>query len=429
MFGMGSVDIFNVRESGVRSYCREFPVVFDRAQGSLMWDEDGKEYIDFFAGAGALNYGHNPEKIKEKVVEYIDSGMICHSLDMHTRAKREFLEKLDTHILKPRSLPHRVMFTGPTGTNSVEAALKIARLATGRQNIACFTNGFHGMTLGSLSATGNNYVRSGAGEVLQNVDRYPFDGYFGPEVDTVSMIEKLIDDPSSGYQPPAAFLIETIQAEGGINVASVAWLRRLRDLANKVGSLLIVDDIQVGCGRTGKFFSFEGADIVPDIICLSKSLSGYGFPLAVVLIKPEYDVLKPGQHNGTFRGNNIAFISAAAGIEFWADGESEPQLNFNKREDLVRSELLSMLDYLGPGFSVRGRGLIQGLRCPDGDTAAAISKNAFEKRLIVERCGPRDEVVKLLPAINIDLEILEQGLGLLKEAVSETLGVPSRKTA
>ena len=408
-------NIFIRKESNVRSYCRSFPVVFGKAEGSFIWGEDGKKYIDFFAGAGALNYGHNPKEVRDKLIDYLSQGCISHSLDMHTRAKRDFLSSFDEIILKPRNLPHRVMFPGPTGTNAVESAMKVARLSTKRSKVASFTNGFHGMTLGALSATGSKYSRDGAGSSLSEVDRYFFDGYFGSNVDTIDMVEKLLLDPSSGYEPPAAFLVETVQAEGGINVASLEWLRNLSKLAKKVGSLLIIDDIQVGCGRTGRFFSFEEAGIVPDIICLSKSISGYGLPMSLVLISPEHDVMTPGQHNGTFRGNNLAFVAATQTLNFWKEGGGIVNQALEGSQVIVEA-LNHLVSKCGAGFSVRGRGMIQGLVCPSGDIASAISEKSFKKGLIIETCGPTGEVVKLSPSLNIPQGILSEGLSILNDA-------------
>ncbi|HEX8538493.1 MAG TPA: diaminobutyrate--2-oxoglutarate transaminase, partial [Cystobacter sp.] len=279
-----STQVFEALESKVRSYCRHFPVTFTRARNARLWDEEGKEYIDLFTGAGALNYGHNPEPMKRALLDYLAGDGIIHSLDLHTAAKREFLQAFERIILRGRGLTYRMMFTGPTGTNAVEAAIKLARKVTGRSSIAAFTNGFHGMTLGALSATGSAAKRKGAGVPLGLVDRLPFDGYFGPDTDTLRMISRLLEDPSSGFDAPAAFLVETVQGEGGVKAASTEWLRGLAELARRHGSLLIVDDIQAGCGRTGTFFSFEPAGLQPDIVCLSKSLSGYGLPLSMVLI-------------------------------------------------------------------------------------------------------------------------------------------------
>src|SRR5690606_13013749 len=258
----------------------------------------GEKYIDFFSGAGALNYGHNNPILRERLVEYLINDGVTHSLDLATSAKRRFLEALEDVLLKPRGMDYKVMFPGPTGTNAVEAALKLARKVTGRSNVIAFTNGFHGMTLGSLALTGNGVKRSGAGVSLTDVSHMPYCGYFGDNTDTIEVLEGYLGDSSSGIEDPAAFVVETVQAEGGVNVASRGWLTRLEHVARKSGALLIVDDIQVGCGRTGPFFSFEPAKISPDIICLSKSLSGYGVPLAVTMMKPELDILSPGEHNG-----------------------------------------------------------------------------------------------------------------------------------
>ncbi len=221
-------------------------------------------------------------------------------------------------VLEPRGLDYVIQFTGPTGTNAVEAALKIARKATGRTNVICFTNGFHGVSLGSLAVTGNEYFRRAAGVPLQGATAMPFDGYLGDGIDTLDHLQRMLEDSSSGLELPAAVILEAVQGEGGLNVASAGWLRRLQALCNAHKIVLIVDDIQAGCGRTGSFFSFEPAGLKPDIVTLSKSLSGYGLPLSVVLIKPELDVWKPGEHNGTFRGNNHAFITATATLEhYW----------------------------------------------------------------------------------------------------------------
>ncbi len=416
---------FERHESEVRSYCRDFPVVFDTAHGATLVDEEGNEYLDFFAGAGALNYGHNPTPLKEALLEWVGRSGVTHSLDMYTTAKRDFLHRFHEVILAPRGMDHRVMFPGPTGTNAVEAALKIARKATGRSTIISFTNGFHGMTLGSLALTGNATKRGGAGVPLHDVVQMPFDGYHGDDVDSIEMIERLLSDPSSGIEAPAAFVLETVQAEGGVNTASFEWLKRLGELAKKTGALLVIDDIQVGCGRTGPFFSFEPAGIEPDIICLSKSLSGYGLPFAVVLLRPEHDVFTPGEHNGTFRGHNPAFVTATAALEFWKDDTLTRQVDAHAAYARSRFQRMAR----GRDMSVRGRGLIQGLVCPDGDVAGRICAAAFERGLIIETAGAQGEVVKLLPPLTVTAEELERGLDMLSEAVEQVMGavpVPTR---
>ncbi|MEZ6120699.1 MAG: diaminobutyrate--2-oxoglutarate transaminase [Pirellulaceae bacterium] len=407
---------FERLESNVRSYCRSFPTVFTEAEGSLLRDEAGKEYIDFFAGAGALNYGHNPPALKDRLIEYISSGGITHSLDMATAAKRTFLETFERSILEPRNLNYKVMFPGPTGTNSVESALKLARLVTGRSNVIAFTNAFHGMTLGALAVTGNSGKREGAGVPLSNVSRIPFHGYMGGDLDTIDLLEQHLSNTSSGVDHPAALILETVQAEGGVNVASNPWMRRLQRVLKKHDILLIVDDIQVGCGRTGTFFSFEKADLQPDIICLSKSLSGYGIPFSVTLMRPELDIWEPGKHNGTFRGHNLAFVTATAAIdEFWQDAELTRTVDRKAR--LIRNTL----DQLGEAYQakVRGRGMIQGIEFQDKDLASAISQDVFARGIIVETAGPSDEVLKILPALTIDDSQLQYGLDVISECVAD----------
>lgn len=258
-------DVFTEVESAVRSYSRSWPATFVRASGAKQWAEDGTEYIDFFSGAGALNYGHNDPAVIEPLIAYLQSGAVLHSLDMQTPAKREFLETFSELILKPRSLDYKVMFPGPTGTNTVEAALKLARKATGRQHILSFTNAFHGMTLGSLSVTGNAMKRRGAGIPLTHTSRLPYDGYLASGQSDFEWLENVLEDSGSGVDKPAAIIVETVQGEGGLRAASAEWLRTLESLCRRHEILLIVDDVQAGCGRTGSFFSFEEAGITPDI--------------------------------------------------------------------------------------------------------------------------------------------------------------------
>src|SRR5690606_22438945 len=257
--------------------------------------------------------------LKAALIEYISADGIAHGLDMFTDAKEHFLASFEEHILKPRDMKYHVQFTGPTGANAVEAALKLARKVTGRTNVISFTNGFHGVTLGALAATGNGKHRQGASTPLSGVTRAAFDGYFGPHINTADLLDQQLSDPSSGVDAPAAIIVETVQGEGGLNAASAEWLRQIEAIARRHGALFIVDDIQAGVGRTGGFFSFDGMGLSPDIVTMAKSLSGLGLPMALTLLKPEHDIWEPAEHNGTFRGNNHAFVTARAALEkFWA---------------------------------------------------------------------------------------------------------------
>jgi diaminobutyrate-2-oxoglutarate transaminase len=403
-------------ESQVRSYCRAFPTTFARGRGSYLFDRDGESYLDFFSGAGVLNYGHNPPHLKERLLAYLEEDGVTHSLDMFTVAKERFLERFHDVVLEPRGLSYLVQFPGPTGTNAVEAALKLARKVTGRSKVIAFTNGFHGMTLGSLALTGNSFNRSGAGVPLDNVARMPFDGYQEEGIDSLAYLEAVLVDGSSGVDKPAAAVLETVQAEGGVNVASFAWLRRLAELLARHQVLLIIDDIQVGCGRTGPFFSFEPAGIEPDMVCLSKSLSGYGLPLSVVLLKPELDAWRPGEHNGTFRGHNPAFVTATAALDFWIDDELTREVG--RKAAVVEDRLVEIVGRNDLDAEVRGRGLIQGIAFDRPELAARISAEAFARRLVVETAGAESQVLKLLPPLTIADDELAQGLDVIAESTA-----------
>ena len=409
--------IFDDLESEVRSYCRSWPTVFDRAVGSHVWDEQGTDYLDFFAGAGALNYGHNNPVLKQALLDYLAHDGITHALDAYTVAKRDFLETFDETVLKPRRLDYKVMFPGPTGANAVEAALKLARKVTGRESIVNFTNAFHGMTLGALSVTGNSMKRGGAGIPLVHATPMPFDHYLDDQVPDFIWLEKLLADSGSGLNEPAAVIVETVQGEGGINVARAEWLRGLADLCHRNGMLLIVDDVQMGCGRTGAFFSFEEAGIVPDIVCLSKSIGGFGTPMAMTLFRPELDIWEPGEHNGTFRGYNPAFVTATTALNtYWRTTDlQESTLAKGARVGEALDAIASAVP--SQGITTKGRGLARGLAFDNGELARKVCTAAFERGLLMETAGPNGEVAKLMPALTITDQELEEGLAILREAV------------
>ena len=420
-------DIFALKESSVQSYARAFPLLCSQAKGAVIWDKDGRRYLDFLAGAGSLNYGHNNPVLKQALVDYISSDGITHSLDLHTCAKEKFLQSFNDAILEPLGLDYKVQFTGPTGTNAVEAAIKIARKVTGRSTVISFTNGFHGVSMGSLALTGNSHFRGAAGLPLQGGVSMPYDKYLGPKTDTLDYMEAMLGDPASGLDHPAAVIVETVQGEGGINTASFEWLRRLEAICRRNKILLIVDDIQAGCGRTGSFFSFTPAGIEPDIVTLSKSISGFGLPMALVLLKPEHDQWKPAEHNGTFRGNNHAFVTAAAALDhYWrtpdfADSIAEKGKLLEDRLNKIKKR------YPHEVVEIRGRGMMRGICCKDPKQAAAITAQAFANGAIFERAGSHDEVIKFLMPLTIEAEQLNEGLDILEEAF-RTILVPAPRS-
>ncbi|MEM8735841.1 MAG: diaminobutyrate--2-oxoglutarate transaminase [Planctomycetota bacterium] len=405
-------------ESNVRGYVRLFPTVFDRAKGSELWDTEGKRYIDFFCGAGTLNYGHNNEHAKAALMDYIGRDGIQHALDTATAAKVDFLDTFQSVILGPRDLNYRIQFTGPTGTNAVEAAVKLAKLATERSHVIAFTHAYHGHSLGALALTGNSYYHSEFFDSRNNVSHFPFDGYC-EGLNSADLLDQMLADPSSGIPKPAAIILETVQGEGGVNVASAEWLQSMATVCRKHGSLLIVDDIQVGNGRTGKFFSFEEMGIQPDLVCMSKSIGG-GLPMSIVLVNPSSDVWQPGQHTGTFRGNNLAFVASRALLEYWRDDELE--LHARGLSTFVEAKLNQLVArFAGLGFQTRGRGLIQGLDVRRGDLARAIIDRCFESGLLIEASGADDEVLKVMPALTTEPDLLREGMDILTACVENAI--------
>jgi diaminobutyrate-2-oxoglutarate transaminase len=404
-------------ESAVRSYSRTFPATFATGSGPFLYDTAGRRYIDFLCCAGALGYGHNDPRMKQAVIDYLLADGVSSVLDLATVAKERFLERFHSIILAPRQLDYRVQFTGPTGANAVESALKLARKATGRSTVVAFTNSYHGLSAGALAVTADSYYRNPAFFTRADVAFFPFANYFGPQVDTLDYLEKFVEDTTSGLDPVAAVIVETVQAEGGVNVAPIAWLRRLEALCRRHGMLLIVDDIQVGSGRTGTFFSFEPAGIRPDIVLLSKAIGGFGLPLSISLQRPEIDCWQPGEHTGTFRGNNVALVAATEALSYWEDGELPESIAAKGAEFRKQLEETAALVENG---SVRGRGLICGLELGDADLAARTVQESFRRGLIAERCGPRKSVIKFLPPMTCDASVLREAADIVSESVRTT---------
>ena len=418
MNNLPGIGTFEEIESNVRSYCRSFPVVFARAKGSYLHAESGDRYLDFLSGCGALNCGHNNAYIEERVTAHIESDSVMHAMDLFTTAKRYFLEQFRNHVLRPGGYSYKVQFPRPTGTNGVEAALKLARKATGRKRVVAFAGAFHGMTLGALSASSNPRYRAAAGVELRDVTVLPFPGERENERDALSRTEAAIER-AVAEDAPACVILETIQAEGGINVAPTEWLRGLADVCRSNDVLLVCDEVQVGCGRTGPFFSFQPAGIKPDIVVLSKSIGGYGFPLFLVLIRPDIDVWDPGEHNGTFRGNQLGFVAGAAALEYRE--KANLQEHVRKRGACVEQHLNSEIQPLHDGISIRGRGLIWGVDLRNTGMpglADCVLRECFENRLVLETAGHDCGVVKILPPLTATQSELELGCGVLRDSLA-----------
>ena len=362
-----------------------------------------------------MNYGHNNPYIKKAILDYLSEDRVINALDMYTQAKEDFFVTFKKSILDPRGLGYKVMCCGPTGTNAIEAALKLARKNTKRSHVFAFSGAFHGMTLGSLSLTTDQTSRKGAGVPLEHVSFLPYDGTF----DSIAYLEWVLSDDHSGYEKPAAIVLETVQAEGGINVASVEWLQAVRRICTENDILMIVDEIQVGNTRTGTFFSFERAGIVPDMVVLSKSISGFGMPMALLLMKPELDIFKPAEHNGTFRGNQLAFVGAKAGIEYFVQNKLDAEVQ--RKAGIIEQYLKENILPLDSRLKMRGIGLIWGIDFYDIDPALALEAvhRAFDNHLIIEVAGRKDSVLKIMPALTIEDENLLAGLDIIRKVTAD----------
>ncbi|MDN5896372.1 MAG: aspartate aminotransferase family protein [Nocardioides sp.] len=405
-------------ESEIRGYCRAYPTVFSHASNARQVDEDGTSYIDFFGGAGVLNFGHNNPKMKQAMIDFLQADGVAHSLDTYTTTKRDFINRFHEVVLEPRGMDHKMQFMGPTGSNAVEAALKLARISTGRRQVVAFSHGFHGMTLGSLAATGNEAFRKWAGVPLEHVFRLPHEHAVGGDT-ALDGYRAALEDASSGVEPPAAFIVEVLQAEGGVWDHSKEWLHAVQQLARDHGALFIIDDIQSACGRTGSYFSFDGMGLDPDIITLAKGLGGFGTPIAMNLNKPEVDAhWAPGAHTGTFRGQGLSFVAGTVALDYFAEGATLMDEVAIKGEQMAQ-RLKAIADaHPDRGWEVRGRGMMQALDMGDGALAKEVQNQAFASGLLIGPCGTGGRVVKLIPPLTIPQEDLDEGLDLLEKAIA-----------
>ncbi len=410
--------IFDQLESNVRYYCRRWPTVFTSARGPLITDEHGTDYLDFFAGAGVLNYGHNNPLFVDLAIEHLRSGKLLHSLDTFTEQKRDFLNAVHAHLLAPRQLDMVVQTVGPTGAMAVEAALQLAYRVTGKHGVVGFAGGYHGMSLAAASVSESMAPRPSVSHV-GNFVALPFVEHLTDH--DLTLLEETLRGTING-EGVGAIVIEPTQGEGGCRPFDPAYLAAVRTLATHYDVLVIADEIQAGVGRTGPFFSHEGTGLDPDIITVSKSISGLGLPMAINLVRTSLDAWRPGEFSGTFRGNNLAFATSAAMLTtYWQDDAF--QKNTERQGAIVRDALTSLVEEFGPGrFKVQANGMLAGLNTFDTPIAEAISQAAFARQLIVEVCGRGDTIVKLLPTLIMTDDQLHDGLGRLHAAVADVMG-------
>jgi len=411
------VQPFESLESGVRYYCRRWPAVFATASGSTITNEHGVDYLDFFAGAGALSYGHNNPVLVEVAIDHLRQGKLLHSLDTFTEDKRRFLSAIHDLILEPRQLDMVVQTVGPTGATAVEAALTLAQRITGKRAVVGFAGGYHGMSYRAASVSASMAGR----ETVAHLGAFvalPFVEHL-TEGD-LDLLDQALAFTIDGERV-GAIIIEPTQGEGGARPFDPAYLGALRKIASAHDVVVIADEVQAGVGRTGPFFSFEGSGLDPDIICVSKSISGLGLPMAINLVRRSLDTWAPGEFTGTFRGNNLAFATSATMLEtYWTTADQEKATE--ERGILVRNHLSAISEeFSGGKWEVRGNGMLSGLQVTTGDLADAICDAAFADRLIVETCGAGGKTIKVLAPIVTSMEQLTDGLTRLRGAVASTL--------
>lgn len=415
-------------ESNARSYPRGLPLVLARAQGWWVEDVTGRRYLDLLNGAGALPLGHNPPELVDAARRQL--GTLCSALDFMTPVKAAFLERL-LGSLPETMQAYRVHFCGPTGADTVEAAVKLARAATGRSGVIGFWGAYHGCTEGALAITAKRTMRAYRAGVAA-VTHAPF-SYCARcpvgltrstcGVNCATVFEQLLGDGFSGVDQPAAVVVEPVQGEGGSVPAEPDFLRRVADATRRAGALLVADEVQAGCGRTGRFLASEHYGIVPDIVCLSKALSGVGLPLGVIVYRPELDVWAPGAHIGTFRGSQPAM---AAGERFLSVLQGTDLLaRVRTAGARALASLHRRLHDVPWVADVRGYGFMLGVELDAGEPersrrlAAAVQSALLARGVIVELGGRDDTTIRLLPALDIPDDVLDEGTRAVARAVEE----------
>ncbi len=426
-------------ESNARAYPRRLPVVIASARGVKVRDIEGREYFDCLAGAGALALGHNHPVVVGAIRKALDEAAPLQTLDLPTPLKDQFIRTLFQSLPPHWASDYKIHFCGPSGSDAVEAALKLARIATGRRGVFAFHGAYHGMTLGSMSVAGDTAPKRALGGFAAETHFLPFPsdyrcpfglgGEAGVEMG-VRFLERLLGDTNSGLLAPAALILEIVQGEGGVNPAPASWLRRVREITARHGVLLVVDEVQTGLARTGAFYAFEHAGVEPDVLILSKAVGG-GLPLAVIVYRRSLDTWSPGAHAGTFRGNQLAFATGAATIDYMLTE------GLDRHVETVGAYLQGLLTKIARETEcvseVRGLGLMLGVEicnpkasgaslrgeasaaCPE--MAGRVQQECLRRGLIVELGGRNDTVVRFLPPLIITREDVEEIAGRFREAV------------
>lgn len=418
-------------ESNARTYPRGIQIAIERSSGPYIEDVDGNVFIDFLTGAGVLALGHNHPEIIEKVKEQLDR--CSHTLDITTENKENFTESLISKLPAEMQDQVKVHFCGPTGSDSVEAAIKLCKNYTKRSTIISFQGAYHGSSHGTMAITGLLGPKKNNHSLMPGVHFFPYAYCYqcplGLEkesctINCAKLLRQSLEDPNSGVMKPSAIIMEMIQGEGGSIPAPKEFVQEIRQITLDHDIPLIIDEIQTGMGRTGKWFAFQQYDIIPDVITVSKALGGIGMPISVIIYNKKMDTWDIGTHIGTFRGNQLAF---AAGREFMNIMERDNILENVKSESQYIYERLETLkerySILG---DVRGIGMMIGVEIKDptgkkreSALAKQLKKIAIENGLIIELGGRDDKVIRLLPPLNVPRDVVIQALEILEIAINK----------
>ena len=431
------LDRQNRTESNARSYPRKFPIAIKKAKGSWIEDVQGNSYLDFLCGAGTLALGHNDDEVNQAMIDLITSGAPLHTLDLTTPTKDRFVETIFSLLPQELQINGKIQFCSPSGTDAVDAAIKLCKTATGRSSVIAFGGAYHGMGHGALALTGNLNAKNHIPGLMSDVHfmPYPFSyrcpfglgGEAGIDA-ACAYFEKTLKDPESGITRPAAVILEPIQGEGGVIPAPAKFLQTIRRVTQELGIPMIVDEIQCGIGRSGKFFAFEHAGITPDVILSSKAIGG-SQPMSVVIYHKDLDLWETGAHAGTFRGNQLAMVAGTVVMNRVSKKSFLDEVTAKGK--VIVDRMLALQSEFSIIGDIRGKGLMIGIEFvdpngtkdslgslpPSGTIAAKIQKECFEHRLIMEKGGRYGSVMRCLCALNVTYDDIEFMLTTFEQAV------------
>ena len=426
-------------ESSARSYPRKFPFALKSAKGSWIEDVEGNRYLDFLCGAGTLALGHNDDEVNKAMIDLIASGAPLHTLDLTTPVKDKYVETIFSILPEEMQGNVKIQFCSPSGTDAVDAAIKLCKTATGRGTVIAFSGGYHGMGHGAMALTGNLNAKSKVQNLMPGVQFMPYPNSYrcpfglGGDDGTkaaCAYFERALKDPESGISKPAAVIIEPIQGEGGVVPAPALFLQTVRRVTKELDIPMIVDEIQCGIGRSGNVFAFEESGIIPDVILMSKAIGG-SQPMSVVVYNKALDKWTAGAHAGTFRGNQLAMAAGTVVLERISKPEFLAEVR--RKGERIRQALDKLKSEVSIIGDVRGRGLMQGIEFidpngekdlmghpePSGTIAADVQRRCFEHKLVMEKGGRNGSVMRCLCALTVTDEEIDTMLSIFSAVVKE----------